>query len=305
MRILRRDHWAQRIVAVILALLAGMAAAVFAREPTETATSIDDDYPRAALPDAISGHDLCLVEARVRRATVFFCMSTDCPISNEYVPTIVAIAEAFSERGVSFVGINPNGGQTLETMAAYVRENKVPFPFVKDEGGKVSRRLLFSVTPEARVFDAQGQLVYSGRIDDRYRRGGASDANVAKDLEQALEEVLAGKQVQRFAPPKQSDARYKLPSRDRQTNAGKLTPNHRRRAGASGHRNQAEYCVVVAYAAGNDHHVPSGMKIGHAFILDQEQRPNRVKDAAQGDPPQDVRGHSLHNRLDGYDGQPA
>jgi len=122
-------------------------------------------------------------------------MSTDCPISNEFVPTILEIETAYRQRGVAFIGINPNGGETLEEMSGYARDNKLLFPFLKDAGGKVSRRLLFSVTPEARVFDSTGKLVYSGRIDDRYRRGGTSDASVAKDLENALEEVLAGEPV--------------------------------------------------------------------------------------------------------------
>lgn len=168
----------------------------FAGEPSSHAEgALDDDFPRSVLHDAISGQDLCLTEARGQRATVLVCMSGDCPISNEYLPSIVAIATDYRERGVSFVGINPNGSQTLDLMAEYAREQKLPFPYLKDPGGKVSRRLLFSVTPEARVFDAAGKLVYSGRIDDRYRRGGTSDQNVAKDLEKALDEVLAGKPV--------------------------------------------------------------------------------------------------------------
>lgn len=159
------------------------------------ADSLDDDYPRATLPDAVTGQDLCLVSARGSKATVLVCLATDCPISTEYVPTITAIARAYRERGVAFIGINPNGGITLEQMAVYARDEKLPFPFTKDAGGKISRKLLFSVTPEARVYDASGKLVYSGRIDDRYRRGGASDKQVARDLEHALDEVLAGKPV--------------------------------------------------------------------------------------------------------------
>ncbi len=180
----------------LLGWACGWVVQALASEPTPAAeVALDDDFPRAVLRDAISGQDLCLTEARGQRATVLFCMSGDCPISNEYAPTIVAIAAAYRERGVSFVGINPNGAQTLDLMTKYAQEQKLPFPYLKDPGGKVSRRLLFSVTPEARVFNAAGKLVYSGRIDDRYRRGGASDQNVAKDLEKALDEVLAGKPV--------------------------------------------------------------------------------------------------------------
>jgi hypothetical protein len=111
------------------------------------------------------------------------------------VPTINELAKEYQPQGVSFVGIDPNGIDTLDTMAAYAQDNKIEFPFLKDAGGKLSRRLLFSVTPEARVYDRTGRLVYSGRIDDRYRRGGANDPNVKRDLAEALDEVLAGEPV--------------------------------------------------------------------------------------------------------------
>lgn len=159
------------------------------------APAIGDDFPHVTLPAAVEGKDLSLDESRGRVATVLVCLSIDCPISNEFMPTINALAKEYCKRGVKFVGINPNGGETLEQMADYARKRELPFPFVKDAGGKVSRRLTYSVTPEARVFDSQGKLVYSGRIDDRYRRGGATDKNVARDLANALDEVIAGKPV--------------------------------------------------------------------------------------------------------------
>lgn len=162
---------------------------------TSIAAELHADYPQASLPNAISGQQQCLVSARGEHATVLLCLATDCPISDEFLPTIIKIAKEYSPRGVSFVGIDPNGIDSLETMAAYAEENKLGFPFLKDAGGKISRRLLFSVTPEARVFDRTGRLVYSGRIDDRYRRGGARDPNVKRDLAEALDEVLAGKPV--------------------------------------------------------------------------------------------------------------
>jgi len=187
--------------AATVGLLCSMALAVAAaaqageKSPAGSAATLDEDFPRATLPDAISGKDLALIDGRGEQATVLICMSTECPISDEFMPTIVEIAATYRERGVKFIGINPNGGQTLDEMASYARDAKVPFPFLKDAGGKVARTLLFSVTPEARVFDRSGKLVYSGRIDDRYRRGGATDPNVSRDLKKALDEVLADKPV--------------------------------------------------------------------------------------------------------------
>lgn len=184
----------QSIVSWLVRCLA-LSVLTIAAASTSVAEELHDDFPQATLPDAISGEAQCLVAARGERATVLLCLATDCPISDEYLPTIIELVKEYTPRGVSFVGIDPNGIDTLETMSAYAQDHKIAFPFLKDSGGKISRRLLFSVTPEARVFDRDGRLVYSGRIDDRYRRGGASDPEVKRDLAEALNEVLAGKPV--------------------------------------------------------------------------------------------------------------
>ena len=72
----------------------------------------------------------------------------------------------------------------------------MPFPFLQDEGAKIARRLLLQVTPEVCVFNSSGTVVYRGRIDDRYRAGGASTgATPVSDLARALDELLSGKDV--------------------------------------------------------------------------------------------------------------
>ncbi len=158
-------------------------------------SELHQDYPRATLPDAISSEERCLSALRGEAATVILCLATDCPISSEFVPTILELAKGYASQGVAFVGIAPNGADTLEAMAAYAQEHGITFAFLKDAGGKVSRRLHFSVTPEARVFNRSGRLVYSGRIDDRYRRGGTADPDVKRDLADALDEVLSDRPV--------------------------------------------------------------------------------------------------------------
>jgi peroxiredoxin len=174
--------------------LAGDAAATDAKS-TSSATTDLGEYPSETLP-ASDGSEVSLPAARGANATVIMCMSVECPISNEFLPAIQEVARAYRDKGVNFVGVNPNGGESLEDMAAYAKERELSFPFLKDEGGKISRRLLFNVTPEARLFDTQGQIVYQGRVDNRYRAGGGRPgAKIKHDLADALDEVLAGKPV--------------------------------------------------------------------------------------------------------------
>ncbi len=159
------------------------------------ATAELGEYPSESLI-ASDGSEVSLPAERGRVATVIVCLSVECPISNEFLSAVQALAKEYRSKGVNFVGINPNGGESLDEMAAYVKQHALSFPFLKDDGGKISRRLLFSVTPEARLFDSAGQIAYRGRIDDRYRPGsGQPDAKIKRDLADALDEVLAGKPV--------------------------------------------------------------------------------------------------------------
>lgn len=150
-------------------------------------------YPNAVLP-SIAGDSLNLTNLRGKAATVLVSLSIDCPICSEYLPTLNRLAASFRGRGVNMVALDPNAGETLEAMADYCRENKVSITFVRDEGAKVCRQLGFSVTPEVCLFDAFGKPVYRGRIDDRYRAGGATPQQTG-ELEKALEAVVTGGNV--------------------------------------------------------------------------------------------------------------
>lgn len=170
-------------------LIAGDAA------PDSASTDPDDEYPRATLKTS-DGCELSLADARGEVATIIMCMSTECPISNEFLPAINEVAKEYHGKGVNMIGIDPNGGESLEAMDEYAKAKKLSFPFVKDEGGKISRKLLFSVTPEARVFDTDGKIIYRGRVDDRYRAGGGQPgAKITGELARALDELIAGKRI--------------------------------------------------------------------------------------------------------------
>lgn len=187
-----------RAIAITLTALAVLAAPLMAAEEASQgpkAASSEDSYPQETLPDSAGGN-LSLPAARGRVATVLICMSVDCPISNEYLPTLNRLADKVRPQGVSCIGINPSSGQTLPDMAEHARQFKLTFPFVKDTGAKVCRRLSFQVTPEVCVFDSAGKLAYRGRIDDRYRsRAGATGETITPDLERAIDELTAGKPV--------------------------------------------------------------------------------------------------------------
>jgi len=58
------------------------------------------------------------------------------------------------------------------------------------------------VTPEAAIFSARGELLYHGRIDNRYISfGKARNRPTRQDLEETLQTALAGRPFKEVATP--------------------------------------------------------------------------------------------------------
>ncbi len=146
-------------------------------------------------PLAESG-SIVLRELFGANATVVVFLSTECPISNGYIPTLNQLAADFAERGVKVIGINSNDGPSLHDLRAHRKEFAISFPVVKDAGAVVADAMQATHCPHAAVLDVKGKVRYLGRVDDRYsRRGGAATDVQRFDLGIALEEVLADKSV--------------------------------------------------------------------------------------------------------------
>ena len=136
-----------------------------------------------------------LAELGRHRAYVFVFTNTTCPLVQRYLPRLKSLHKEYGPRGVQFVAVNTGSGDTIRDMASHALEHELPFPFVKDRTGQCARSLGVTRTPEAAVLDQQYRLVYRGRIDDQYRFGGALPKPRRNDLESALQDILATRQV--------------------------------------------------------------------------------------------------------------
>ena len=138
------------------------------------------------------GGSVTLRELLGEKASVLIFLSTECPISNGYIPAMNHLAADYSQQRVKLVGINSNEGPSLKDLAAHRKEFDITFPVLKDAGAVVADALKVGHCPEAVILDAEGKVRYRGRIDDRYsRRGGAANDVQRFDLAVALQEVLA------------------------------------------------------------------------------------------------------------------
>ncbi len=132
---------------------------------------------------------------RGEKAVVLLFIRTDCPISNRYAPDIQQLYEKYSAKGVDFRLVYPEPGLTAEVMEKHRRDYGYSIPGWLDPDHHHVKRAGVRVTPEAAVF-VRGELVYRGRIDDRYVEIGKERPRALHhDLDEVLAAVVAGQSV--------------------------------------------------------------------------------------------------------------
>lgn len=130
------------------------------------------------------------------RAAVFVFVENDCPMSNSYAPELARIHDDYAARGVLFFAVDSGPMENASAVREHALEYNRPFPTLLDPGASLARATSASVTPEVVVLSAAGQVLYRGRIDDRYFDYGKARTRVTRhDLRTALDEILAGKAV--------------------------------------------------------------------------------------------------------------
>src|SRR3712207_4312256 len=63
-----------------------------------------------------------LRDFRDSKAVVVLFLGTQCPINNAYAPRLAELHRNYSGRGVQFLGVNSNRGDTPERVAEHARE---------------------------------------------------------------------------------------------------------------------------------------------------------------------------------------
>lgn len=173
-------------------------AASHAADEAATASSVGKKIDQFQMAD-FRGKQHSLADYKDKQAVVLAFIGTECPLAKLYAPRLVEMSKEFGSRGVAFVGVASNRQDSVTEIAAYARIHGIGFPILKDLNNELADRIGATRTPEVFVLDAQGVVRYQGRIDDQY--GLTIGSNYAKptlgerDLANALEEILAGKQV--------------------------------------------------------------------------------------------------------------
>lgn len=178
------------LTVVMASLLVTTSRAKESLSGSDGSTSITWNDQRLATPE---GKQMELATLKGEKATVVVFLSTECPVSNGYIPTLNQLQADFKKQGVRFIAIYSFGSQSAAEIAAHGKSFNVELPILCDPKASFARTTGVSISPEVVLFDATGRRQYRGRIDNRYhRRGGSPRAVYSSDLKDAITALLVG-----------------------------------------------------------------------------------------------------------------
>lgn len=143
-------------------------------------------------PDGVARPLGELVPELGRAPVVLAFQEVGCPIAGKLAPRLARLAAEYGARGVRFVGVNASLADSRAEIEAESRELARGFPVLKDERQELARALGVRTTTEVHVFDARGQRVYRGAVDDQFEVTSTRHAPTRHLLVGALEALLAG-----------------------------------------------------------------------------------------------------------------
>lgn len=92
-------------------------------------------------------------------------LSPECPMSVNYTLTLKQIHEKFGDQ-LQITGIIPGRTVKDEAVVRFASDYRLSFPMLSDKDLLLVRMIKGEVTPEAFLFNEDGDLVYSGAIDN-------------------------------------------------------------------------------------------------------------------------------------------
>ena len=164
--------------------------------------------PDFTLPDARTGQLHRLSDDECEATVIVFC-GTQWHPARTYIPRLEKYSIAGENRGVQFLLINSDAGESIDDVAKQARELGAAFPVLKDDDNRVADLLAAERVGEAFVIDQDGRVRYRGAIDDQF------DSDPPRDKPSAQ---LRSRCDRRRARRSTGRRRNRRPSRDHRSN---------------------------------------------------------------------------------------
>jgi hypothetical protein len=131
------------------------------------------------------------LKATVEKApfTVLTFFSSDCPCQKAHDARLIALAQAYRERGVQFFVVDPEASSSLQRDEREAKVRAYPFPILRDETGKLAESMGVKFSTETVILDAHGRVHFRGGMDSAHRDVSPQTPFFLKD---ALDQLLGG-----------------------------------------------------------------------------------------------------------------
>jgi peroxiredoxin len=165
-----------------------------AHQPKSQPLSIGAKAPEFSL-QGTDGKEHTLSKAKGTKGTVVAFSCNHCPYVKAYDARMNALAREYESKGIAWFVINSNDttnhpDDSFAKMQDKARELQLAYPYLRDETQQVASDYGAGCTPEFFLFNADLNLVYTGRLDDNMEN---EEAIESRYLHNACEAVLAGK----------------------------------------------------------------------------------------------------------------
>jgi mono/diheme cytochrome c family protein len=189
MRILAMRHWLTALLPAVL-LVGGVM--LVHGEPAVSTDKLNVKIPNFTLAD-IAGKDWSLHQDRP--ATVLVFLSFDCPVASSYPAILNELHKVYGPKGVSIVAVVAGDADPAD-LAKQAKEFNLAVPLLRDPKYVAATAVKAETVPEAFLLDRNAVLRYRGRIDNAWAaRLRKNLQTTEQDLQRALDELLAGKDV--------------------------------------------------------------------------------------------------------------
>jgi thiol-disulfide isomerase/thioredoxin len=149
---------------------------------------------RSAVLQNTEGKSDSLTSIAKHKATVFVFLSSECPISNSYMPLLSELAAKFAASDIAFYGVISDPDATADDAKKFAADYTFPADMLMDSKQELASILNAQITPEVFIISREGKLLYQGRIDDRYVALGKSRVQAQhNDLQDALTNISVDK----------------------------------------------------------------------------------------------------------------
>jgi len=150
-------------------------------------------------------------DSNLKPAVITF-INSQCSISQAYLKDLNQLNQQARKQGLTFYGVIAEPNTPSNEVKAFAAQQGFDFPVIHDISGNLTNELEPRVLPETFVISKFDDLLYHGRIDDRFTaQGKLKPGATSQDLNNAIAEISKGKKVSnaRTAPVGCS-----LPARD-------------------------------------------------------------------------------------------